>query len=130
MDRITRTGVTLAYPLVGWGVCGAIMGVGRAVTSVDTTLTVHAIAVPIVFGLLSRSYHTRFGFTTPLQTALINTGLVVTLDAAIVAPVFERSYAMFGSIPGTWLPFGLIFASTYLVGMYALRPLWASPGAS
>jgi uncharacterized membrane protein YhdT len=126
MDRITRTGVTLAYPLVGWAVCGAIMGVGRATTSLDTTLTIHAIAVPIVFGLLSRSYFTRFGFTTSFQTALIFTGLAITLDAVLVAPVFERSYAMFGSILGTWLPFALIFASRYLVGMSARRPLRAS----
>jgi hypothetical protein len=33
-----------------------------------------------------------------------------------VAPVFERSYAMFRSVRGTWLPFGLIFLVTWIVG--------------
>jgi hypothetical protein len=38
------------------------------------------------------------------------------LRVAPVASVFEKSYAMFGSILGTWLPFLSIFAATYLTG--------------
>jgi hypothetical protein len=32
-------------------------------------------------------------------------GIVVALDAFIVAPLIERSYAMFTSPLGTWIPF-------------------------
>jgi hypothetical protein len=42
---------------------------------------------------------------------------VIVLDATAVAPVFEKSYAMFSSILGTWLPFLSIFAATYLTGI-------------
>jgi hypothetical protein len=38
--------------------------------------------------------------------------------ALVVAPLFERSFAMFASVLGTWIPFALIFLSTYLVGWY------------
>lgn len=31
-----------------------------------------------------------------------------------VTPVHEKSYAMFGSLPGTWIPFGLIIGATYV----------------
>jgi hypothetical protein len=31
-------------------------------------------------------------------------------------PVFEKSFVMFKSLFGTWIPFGLIFLSTYLTG--------------
>jgi hypothetical protein len=130
MDRIARAGVILAYPLVGWGICGAVMGIGRAVTTLETTLVIHAIAAPVVFGLLSWSYSTRFGYTNPLQTALIFTGFVITVDALLVAPVFEHSYAMFESIPGTWVPFALIFTSTYVVGVAVRRPLRTSQNSS
>lgn len=43
---------------------------------------------------------------------------VIGLDATVVAPVFEKSYAMFASILGRWLPFPSIFAATYLMGLW------------
>ena len=49
--------------------------------------------------------------------ALAITGLVMALDALVVAPVFERSYAMFRSVIGTWLPFALIFLAIWLAGI-------------
>jgi hypothetical protein len=40
----------------------------------------------------------------------------MVMDAFVVAPLLERSYAMFASALGTWIPFALIFGSTYAVG--------------
>jgi hypothetical protein len=116
MNWTIRSGVILAHAFVPWAVCGAVMMIGRQVTSLDTALVIHAIAAPIVFGLVAWLYFSRFGYTTPFQTAAIFLGFAFALDAGLVAPVFERSYAMFGSVLGTWIPFALIFASTYLVG--------------
>jgi len=42
-------------------------------------------------------------------------GMVIGLDAGLVAPVFERSYEMFRSVLGTWIPFALIVVASYLV---------------
>jgi hypothetical protein len=109
--------VLLVHPLIVWAVCGAIMGIGRAVTTLDNTLVIHAIAAPIVTALIAWIYFTRFGYTPPLQTALIFVGVVVGLDAFLVAPVFEKSFEMFTSLIGTWVPFGLIFMATYLTGL-------------
>jgi len=108
--------VLLAFALLGWGICGAIIGIGRSLTSVQNTLIIHAVAVPIVFGGLTWLYFRFFGYTSALQTALIFTGLAIFLDATVIALLVEKSYAMFGSILGTWIPFGLIFLATYLVG--------------
>jgi len=110
--------VLLAFALLGWGICGAIIGIGRSLTSMQTTLIVHAIAVPLVFGGLSWVYFRFFGYTSALTTALCFTGLAILLDATIIAPLAEKSYAMFASILGTWIPFGLIFLATYLVGRW------------
>jgi hypothetical protein len=41
------------------------------------------------------------------------------LDALVVAPLFERSYAMFRSVIGTWLPFVVIFAASWAAGVLA-----------
>jgi hypothetical protein len=116
-SSITRFIIILAFALVGWAICGAIMGIGRAVTTLDNTLVIHAIATPIVFSLLSWVYFTRYGYTLPLQTALIFIGVVIGLDVFLVAPVLERSFEMFTSLIGTWVPFTLIFLSTYLTGL-------------
>jgi len=53
-----------------------------------------------------------------MQTAGAFLGVVVALDLFLVAPIFETSYAMFSSVLGTWIPFVLIFAATYLTGRF------------
>lgn len=109
-----------AHAVVGWAYCGAIIGVGRQFLSIHTTLIVHAIGAPLGFALISFFYYRRYAFTSPLQTAAAFLGFVVALDVFLVAPVFEKTYAMFASVLGTWIPFALIFAVTYLVGRFTI----------
>lgn len=105
-----------AHALVGWAYCGALMAIGPAVTSMENALIIHAIGAPIGFAVISFVYFTRFGSTSPLYTAAWFTSVIIAMDALLVAPFIEKSYAMFASIPGTWLPFALIFAATYATG--------------
>ena len=97
------------------------MGIGRQFLSIDTTMIIHAIGAPIGFAILSWVYHRRFGFTSPLATAVIFLGIVILLDVFLVAMIFERSFAMFRSFIGTWLPFSLIFFATYAAGVLGNR---------
>ncbi len=46
---------------------------------------------------------------------------IVGMDAGLVAPVFEKSYEMFKSVLGTWIPFGLIFSGTYFTGLFVKK---------
>jgi hypothetical protein len=41
--------VILGHAFVGWALCAATMEVGMATTSMNNTLIIHAIAVPIFF---------------------------------------------------------------------------------
>lgn len=111
----------VVYALIGWALCFATIGIGRALFPLQTALIIHAIAAPIFFVLLSMSYFQRFHFTTPLQTALLFVGIVIALDFFVVSLVILRSLEMFTSLLGTWIPFALIFASTYLTGLYLTR---------
>jgi hypothetical protein len=43
------------------------------------------------------------------------------MDFFLVAMVINRSFEMFTSPLGTWIPFVLIFASTYLTGLLTLN---------
>ncbi len=116
-----KTVVVLAHAFVGWLLCAATMGVGMAVTSLDTALVIHAIAAPIIFALISLIYFHKFNFTTPLQTAIIFVAFVIAMDFFVVALLINRSLDMFASLLGTWIPFALIFGSTILTGAVAAR---------
>jgi hypothetical protein len=111
----------VVYALIGWALCFATMGIGQALLPLQTALIIHAIAAPIFFALLSMSYFKRFHYTTPLQTALLFVGIVIGLDFFVVALLILRSTEMFTSILGTWIPFALIFVSTYVTGLYMAR---------
>jgi hypothetical protein len=105
------------FGLLGWALCGAIMFIGMEVTSMRTTLITHAVGAPVIFATLSWIYFTRFGYTRPLTTALVFVGIVIFVDFFLVALVINRSLDMFTSLIGTWIPWVLIFFSTYLTGL-------------
>jgi hypothetical protein len=108
--------IIAAHALVLWILCGAIVMIGRQIWTMETTLIVHAIGAPIIAAVISLIYFTFFNYTTPLQTATIFTLSAISLDVIIVASLIERSFAMFASPIGTWIPFALMFVATYLTG--------------
>jgi hypothetical protein len=77
---------------------------------------VHAVGAPVYFAAVSAHYFRRYGYTGPLSTAIVFTGFVVTADFLLVALIILRSTAMFASALGMWIPFVLIFASTWVTG--------------
>jgi hypothetical protein len=113
--------IVLAHAFIGWALCGATMGVGSAVTSVENALIIHAVLAPVFFAVVTLVYQKKFHYTSPLATAVIFVMFVTVMDAGLVAPVFEKSFEMFASVLGTWLPFLLIFLATYVTGIIATR---------
>lgn len=105
------------HAAVGWGLCGATVGVGRKVTTLRNALIAHVIAAPIIFVAVSVVYFRWFGSTSPTTTAAIFLAIVVFLDVFVVALLVEKSFDMFRSVLGTWLPFALIFLATWLTGI-------------
>ena len=119
MKQLTfgRILIIIALGLLGWALCGAIMFIGMSVMSIETTLIVHAIGAPLIFSVISLFYFKKFRFTTPLQTSIVFLLIVVLMDFFFVALVINKSMEMFQSPLGTWIPFGLIFLSTFLTGL-------------
>jgi hypothetical protein len=115
--QITKSMIILVHGLVGWALCGAIIWIGMGVTSMETTLILHAIGAPVIFGAIASIYFRAFNYTTPLQTAIVFVSVVVFMDFFVVALLIEKSFEMFASLIGTWMPWALIFASTYLTGL-------------
>jgi hypothetical protein len=114
--QVTRNAALVGHAVVGWAVCGGTIAVGRQILSMATTLLVHAIMAPLVFALLSMHFFRRYPAASPLRMSLGFVGIVVALDAFVVAPLIERSYTMFTSPLGTWIPFASIWLSSLLVG--------------
>jgi hypothetical protein len=112
-----RVLVIAALGLFGWALCGAIMFVGMAVLSLETTLIIHAIGAPVIFTAISWVYLKKLNYTSPLQTSVSFLLIVIFMDFFVVALIINRSMEMFQSLLGTWIPFSLIFLSTYLTGL-------------
>ena len=123
MRKLTLSQVVtiLSLALLGWALCGAIMFVGMAITSLETTLIIHAIGAPIIFAAISWFYFTKLDYTSPLSTAIAFLLIVMAMDFFLVALVINRSLEMFQSLLGTWVPFALIFLSTYFTGLAVHR---------
>jgi hypothetical protein len=119
--RVRRGAVVFLHAFTGWVLCAATMGVGMATMSLQTTLVVHAVLAPVFFTALSILYFKRFNYTNPLQTAIIFLLFVVLVDFFVVALLINRSLEMFTSPLGTWVPFGLIFLSTYITGLIVVK---------
>ncbi len=110
--------ILLGHAFVGWALCAVTMSIGQATMPLQQALIVHAIAAPVFFTLISLVYFQKFAFTTPLQTALVFVGFVMAVDFLVVALAILRSLEMFASLLGTWIPFALIFASTWLTSRF------------
>ncbi len=113
--------IVLVHAFIGWLLCAATMGIGMAVTSVNTALILHALAAPVFFAGVSLLYFRRFNYTAPVQTAFAFIAFVIAMDFFVVALVINRSLDMFASLLGTWIPFALIFGSTWLTGLVVAR---------
>jgi hypothetical protein len=102
--------------LVIWLACGAVMGIGQSTTTKDNALLIHALAAPIIVAVVSWIYFTRSNSRRIVFTAAFFTGFAMVVDFFAVALLLLRSLDMFTSLIGTWIPFALIFAATYLTG--------------
>jgi hypothetical protein len=109
--------VAVTYGFVGWVLCGVTVSVGMKVTTLEAALILHAVAAPVIFTSVSLVYFRRLGSLSPLRTATTFLGVVVAMDVLVVALLIQRSSEMFASILGIWLPFLLIFVSTWWTGL-------------
>lgn len=104
------------FAVTGWAVCAALMALLLLLTTPVVALWVHGIAAPLVFVSLASVYFSRRGAHEPLPTAFVWTAIVIALDAIVVAGLVQRSFTMFASVAGTWLPLTLVFTGVWVTG--------------
>jgi len=108
--------------LVAWGSKrGVTEGIARMLADDlrrrGTAVTVHAVAAPIVFGVIARRYFGVRGARPPFGVAAAFTAIVAALDLGLVAGIAQQRLAMPKSIMGFWLPLTLIFVVTWAIGV-------------
>ena len=101
--------IVLIHAFIVWALCGGTIAIGRSITTIELTLIIHAIGAPIFASIVAIVYYKKLNYTSPFWTAFIFLLFIIAMDAGLVAPVFEKSYRMFRSILGTWIPLSLIF---------------------
>ena len=111
-----KTFVFLLHALAGWALCGAVMGIGMRLMPLQNALILHLFGAPVIFAMVSLSYHKKAPSARPLLVAAGFTVIVMAMDFFLVATVIQKSFAMFKSFLGTWLPFMMIFVSSWMTG--------------
>lgn len=113
----------IAYGVLGWALCGALMMLLLRALPENAALAIHAIAAPLVFLALTRRYARVRGPREPWVVATTWTALIALLDAGL-AGLGLQDFAMFRSALGTWLPFTLVFFVTWLTGFLMSTLPW------
>ena len=113
--------IAVPFAVLVWANCGAIMGVGPQLMSMETTLIVHAIGGPLGAAIATLTYNRFFGYLAPVNLAVLFVGTALMLDALLVSPFFVGDYGMFASPFGLWVPMALIFGVTWLTGAWLGR---------
>jgi hypothetical protein len=106
----------LPYAFVGWMLCGAMVGIGRELTTIENALIIHLIGAPIVFAVLTKIYYKKNNNISSLQLAIYMLSFVILMDVFVVSLLIEKNFDMFKSLIGTWIPFVLMFLAIFLVG--------------
>lgn len=113
---VREMAVTKLHALVGWTVCGLAMYLAMSVTTLRLALIIHLVAAIAAFWAISRFYFRRYNYFSPLKVAGIFLAVVVFMDIVVVALIINRSFDMFRSAIGTYIPFTSIFLITLLTG--------------
>ena len=126
LSALRRSGVavgpTLRWSVAAWIACGLVFALARATWSVDAAVAIHLVAAPLIGATAARFIWTHSGHPGVLATAATVAGTMAVLDAIVVAPFLERSFAMFASPLGTWIPLALILAASAATAALLARP--------
>jgi hypothetical protein len=117
LESTTRAVARLvSHVFVGWVAYRVTTVTLLATTSAGAALLVHALAAPLVFVGVAKSYFRSRYAWAPIRAAVLFAVLVGMFDLVVVANFIERSLATFQSFVGSWLPLCLIASTTWIVG--------------
>jgi hypothetical protein len=115
-------GPALRWAVAGWMACGLVFALARAAFGVNAAVAIHLLAAPAIGAAAALFLWTHPRHPGVAGTAAVLAGTPALLDAVVVAPFLERSFGMFASLAGTWIPLALIFAASAATAALLSRP--------
>lgn len=115
---LRKTAILPGFSVAAWAFYGALIGIGRPLFSLETTLIIHAVGAPPGSAFFAAIHFRNFAFTTPLATELAFVVASLALDVFVVAMRIEKSFGMFTSIAGVRIPQALIFSAAFPTGHF------------
>jgi proline iminopeptidase len=115
-------GPALRWAVAAWMACGLVFALGRSFLGVDAAVWIHLLAAPVIGATSTLLLWDHPRHPGAVGTALTLTATAALLDAVVVAPFLEQSFAMFASPAGTWIPLALIFTASATTGGLLSRP--------
>jgi hypothetical protein len=115
-------GPAVGWAVVGWIACGLVFALARGMFGVNAAVIVHLLAAPCIGATVTLLLWNHPRHPGVAGTAATLAGTAALLDAIVVAPFLERSFAMFASPGGTWIPLALIFAASAATAALLSRP--------
>ncbi len=116
----------LGYGFFGATLSGAFMTASLRLVGLTPTLVLHAFLAPALFTFLAVRYFKARGARDPLPTAIAWTSIVIALDLLLAGGI-ERSFEMFRSFAGAWLPYCSVFIVTWITGFVISTMPWPKP---
>lgn len=120
---------TLLGALGAWAACGLTFAIARAALGTEAAIWLHLVAAPPIAAVATHLVWRHPRHPGVLLTAGAVAGVPALLDAIVVAPFVERSFAMFASLAGTWIPLVLLLVSSAATGSFLRARPSAAPGA-
>jgi hypothetical protein len=125
LSALQRSGVAVGRTILcavgGWMACGVVFALARTGLGVEAAIWIHLVAAPFIGGAATLLLWKHPRHPGILGTAAALAGTAALLDAVLVAPFLERSFAMFASPLGTWIPLALIFVAGATTGALLTR---------
>jgi hypothetical protein len=125
LSALQRSGVAvgpaLRWAVAGWIACGLVFALARAVLGVEAAIVIHLLAAPVIGAAVTVLLWNHPRHPGVAGTAATLAGTAALLDAIVVAPFLERSFDMFSSVAGTWIPLALIFAASAATAAWLSR---------
>ena len=108
-----------------WTLSSALLVGSLFIMPADTAVAIRLFTSPVLAVVVSTAFYGKYANTRPLGVALVFAATVAILDAAVLAAGIARSFSMFLEPLATWVPYALIFVSTW--GSGALMTVHRTP---
>jgi hypothetical protein len=112
----------ILHAIAIWTLSAALLVGSSFLLWAATAVTIRVATAPMIAAVVASVFFTKYDDARPLGVAITFTATVALLDAIVLAALIQRSAAIFVQPLATWVPYALIFATTWMSGALMAQP--------